>query len=157
MLERLGGKAIDSNEMRRKQRNPVDPAPILGPQVNSITNRSSPTKTLHKPFDLCPVSVLFMVAFSYGEQYFWCLLITLLSCGIHYIGVCSEYILVSIGCCYGFVVHVLHPAQSDCLAAAANFLSAVMIAVLCGSSDLVAVHHASKFNTAGFAVVLLLF
>ncbi|KAG5540720.1 hypothetical protein RHGRI_020827 [Rhododendron griersonianum] len=38
MLEGLGGKAVDSNEMRRKQRNP----------------RSSPTKTLHKPFDLCP-------------------------------------------------------------------------------------------------------
>ncbi|KAG5548913.1 hypothetical protein RHGRI_014319 [Rhododendron griersonianum] len=54
MLEGLGGKAIDSNEMRRKQRNPVDPAPILGPQENSITIRSSPSKTLHKPFDLCP-------------------------------------------------------------------------------------------------------
>ncbi|KAG5540753.1 hypothetical protein RHGRI_020856 [Rhododendron griersonianum] len=53
MLEGLGGKAVDSNEMRRKQRNPVDSAPTHGPQVISTTSRSSPTKTLHKPFDLC--------------------------------------------------------------------------------------------------------
>ncbi|KAG5540735.1 hypothetical protein RHGRI_020838 [Rhododendron griersonianum] len=31
MLEGLGGKAVDSNEMRRKQRNPVDSAPTHGP------------------------------------------------------------------------------------------------------------------------------
>ncbi|KAG5552958.1 hypothetical protein RHGRI_010943 [Rhododendron griersonianum] len=54
MSEGLGAKAIDSNKMRRKQRNPVDPAPILGLQVHSSTTRSSPSKTLHKPFDLCP-------------------------------------------------------------------------------------------------------
>ncbi|KAG5553054.1 hypothetical protein RHGRI_011046 [Rhododendron griersonianum] len=38
MSEGLGAKAIDSNEMR----------------IHSSTTRSSPSKTLHKPFDLCP-------------------------------------------------------------------------------------------------------
>ncbi|KAG5528752.1 hypothetical protein RHGRI_029422 [Rhododendron griersonianum] len=54
MLEGLGGKAVDSNEMRRKQRFPVDSAPTHGPHVVSTSSRSSPTTTLHKPFDLCP-------------------------------------------------------------------------------------------------------
>ncbi|KAG5552981.1 hypothetical protein RHGRI_010966 [Rhododendron griersonianum] len=56
MLEGLGGKAVDSNEMRRKQRNPVDSAPTHGPHVVSTSSRSSPTMTLHKPFDLCPAN-----------------------------------------------------------------------------------------------------
>ncbi|KAG5552979.1 hypothetical protein RHGRI_010964 [Rhododendron griersonianum] len=54
MLDGLGGKAVDSNEMRRKQRNPVDSAPTHGPHVVSTSSRSSPTMTLHIPFDLCP-------------------------------------------------------------------------------------------------------
>ncbi|XP_058198968.1 uncharacterized protein LOC131314389 isoform X2 [Rhododendron vialii] len=54
MMEGLGCKAIDSNGMRRKQKNSSEAAPILGPQINSIPIRSSPSNPTHKPFDLCP-------------------------------------------------------------------------------------------------------
>ncbi|KAI8564159.1 hypothetical protein RHMOL_Rhmol03G0160300 [Rhododendron molle] len=73
MAEGLGSKALDSNEIRRKQKNNSDPDVRrkqrgFNPQISSpnpffldsstpsvsIPNRSSPTNSIHKPFDLCP-------------------------------------------------------------------------------------------------------
>ncbi|KAI8567830.1 hypothetical protein RHMOL_Rhmol02G0152100 [Rhododendron molle] len=53
MIDGLGSKAIDSNELR-KQKHSESAVPILDLQMRSIPNRSSTSNSTLKPFDLCP-------------------------------------------------------------------------------------------------------
>ncbi|KAI8559924.1 hypothetical protein RHMOL_Rhmol04G0214100 [Rhododendron molle] len=54
MIDGLGSRAIDSNELRRKQKHSESAVPILGLQMRLISNRSFTSNSTLKPFDLCP-------------------------------------------------------------------------------------------------------